>query len=187
MSGKPSRTVTNRTCVVCERKFTPSRRDAAYCSAACRQRAARSRAEIEDIDERITQARRLYWSLIRQKAEALRKSMSQVVTGESQTVDAEGNVFMHGKLVGKVQGRPGWTSWGIEAAGPPFSIPSHAKVLARMFKELARRCPHCDKPFLIPEATSQAPRPPRLGRGMKEWHTDERSLRRFADETPRRC
>ena len=67
-----------RSCVVCQAKFKPAHRDAAYCSAACRQRAARLRINVDDLDKQISEARRLYWRLVRQKAEALRVSLSQV-------------------------------------------------------------------------------------------------------------
>jgi hypothetical protein len=33
-------------------------------------------------------------------------------------VDEQGNVFMHGELVGRKEpNRPGWAAWGLEAAG----------------------------------------------------------------------
>ena len=59
--------------------------------------------------------------------------MSHVVTLEAQLVDEDGNVFMHAeegdelrprKHVGTITPhRPGWSAWGLEAAGPPFSAP----------------------------------------------------------------
>jgi hypothetical protein len=92
------------------------------------------------------------WRLVREKAEALRVSMSQIVTDEAQFVDGNGNVFMHGKLVGKTgcEVRPGWSSWGAEAAGPPFSIPSMARELEQQFKMLRKTCPHCNRVFCMP-------------------------------------
>jgi hypothetical protein len=134
MSDNPSRAVTRRKCVVCGSKFKASRRDAAYCSSACRQKAARSRSGVDEIDREIDEARRVYWALIRRKAEAEGKSESQILTVQSQFVDEHGNVYMGGgkmggmgadaQLVGRVTpNRPGWSSWGLEAAGPPFSPP----------------------------------------------------------------
>ena len=133
-SVHPSRPVTRPKvrCAACERKFVPTRRDSRYCSGACRQRAHRARAGIDDFDRRIDEAKRLYWSLIREKVEATGRSASQVLTDEAQFVDEEGDVFKGwpgGELefIGKTAPRrPGWSSWGLEAAGPPFSPPTGA-------------------------------------------------------------
>lgn len=111
-------------CVACGGKFKPTRSDARYCSGACRQRASRARAKLDGLDREIEAARLHYWSLIAEKAIALGVEPVQVVTGESQFVDAEGNVFMHGSRVGRIEPhRRGWAAWGLEAAGPPWSPP----------------------------------------------------------------
>ena len=120
---EPSRAIT-RKCSTCERKFRPSRRDAIYCSAACRQRAHRSRADIEDIDRRIAEARHEYWRLVKLKAEGLGISESHVVTDEAVTVTPDGRVYRRGEQVGtKAPWRSGWTTWGLEAGAPPFDPP----------------------------------------------------------------
>lgn len=126
MTSKPSRPVTAR-CATCGRRFTPQRRDQRYCSAKCRQRSYRARAKIDDLDQQIELARRHYWGLIRQKAEALLGlTESQILTREAQTVDERGNVFMHGQHVGHTTpSRPGRASWGLEAAGPPWMPPTY--------------------------------------------------------------
>lgn len=132
MSHKPSRPVTRRPCVACAQPFTARRKDARYCSGRCRQRGARARAAGDELAVQIEAARRYYWALVRRAAEARAVSVSQVVTEQSQFVDEQGNVYMGGKggigegaqLVGHVEPhRPGWASWGLEAAGPPFSAP----------------------------------------------------------------
>jgi hypothetical protein len=127
---KPSRPVTRPRCVTCGRKFVSHRADARHCSGRSRQRANRARHTSTDIDREIELARRHYWDLIRRKAEARSVSVSQVLTGEAQTVvpcdDGTGtaDVFVHGEHVGTTRaGRPGWTQWGLEAAGPPFEPP----------------------------------------------------------------
>jgi hypothetical protein len=133
MSPKPSRPVTRRRCVICREHFTARRRDARYCSGKCRQRANRARQVSDDLDREIEVARRYYWALVRLAAESRGVGMSQILTEQSQTVDAQGNVFMGGRMGGMGPGarlvghttpaRPGWTAWGLEAAGPPFSPP----------------------------------------------------------------
>lgn len=121
---KPSRTVTRPRCPTCERKFVARRADARYCSGRCRQRANRARQTSADIDREIEAARRYYWTLIRRKAEAAGETLSQVLTDEAQFVDADGNVRMHGAIVGTATPRrAGWAAWGLEAAGRPFSPP----------------------------------------------------------------
>jgi hypothetical protein len=131
-SNKASRNVRRQNCIGCGRKFTATRRDASYCSGACRQRATRARKQAPTLQLQIDEARQTYWNLIRQKAEAEGKSKSQILTAQSQFVDEHGNVYMLGdddmggvganrKLVGRVLPRPGWASWGLEAGGPPFS------------------------------------------------------------------
>jgi hypothetical protein len=134
---KPSRAVKSRQCPVCASKFRPHRRDALYCSGTCRQRALRARNQSEgcDLDGEIEAARLRYWGLVKLKAESTSVSVSQVMTAQSQFVDADGNVYMGGgkmggigegrRLVGKVADqRPGWHAWGLEAAGAPFVPPT---------------------------------------------------------------
>ncbi len=130
---KPSRPVTRAKCATCQAKFKRTRSDARYCSAACRQRAHRARAQLDDLDREIEAARLHYWQLVRQKAEASGTTPSQVVTAQAQFVDEEGYVYVNGwgrrdpkaRLVGRVPpSRPGWgATWGAEAAGPPWSVP----------------------------------------------------------------
>ncbi len=54
---KPSRNVTRHRCVVCDKKFA-GRRDARYCSGACRQQAARSRAGAHEWQRKLDELRR---------------------------------------------------------------------------------------------------------------------------------
>jgi hypothetical protein len=119
--------VTRRRCVVCERKLTAKRRGARYCSGACHQRATRARAresDLERLEREIDAAKAHYWALVQQMAEARGVQVSQVVTEQAQFVDEDGNVSIRDRLVGKTTPhRPGWASWGLEAAGPPFSPP----------------------------------------------------------------
>jgi len=130
--GQTLRNVT-RKCVVCERPFRPHRRDARYCSSKCRQRAHRCRVSTTDIDRRIEATRLEYWKLIAEKAAALGRHRSNILTGESQYVDEAGNVFVGGVLggggwrfAGRIEaGWAGWTAWGLEAAGPPWAPPTH--------------------------------------------------------------
>jgi hypothetical protein len=129
MSEKqPSRPVTRPRCVTCGHKFIAHRSDARYCSGRCRQRANRARQESTDLDLQIEAARRQYWTLVRRKAAAQGVSLSQVLTHEAQTVDPDGRVFMHGVQVGTTRPpRPGWTTWGLEAAAAPFKPPPGKK------------------------------------------------------------
>ena len=118
-------TLAKAKCAACGRKFAPTRRDSRYCGPACRQRAYRARARGDDIDRRIDEAKRLYWSLIREKVEGTGRDPEQVMTDEAQFVDERGNVFLRGKLVGKkIPDRRGWASWGLEAGGRAFSPPT---------------------------------------------------------------
>ena len=122
--AKVSRNVTAIRCAGCPRKFKPKRRDAKYCSGACRQRCARARAVLADIDREIEVVRLRYWSLVARKAAGQGVPESTVLTGQAQLVKEDGSVYMGGRLVGKTTPpRPGWTLWGLEAAGPPFSPP----------------------------------------------------------------
>ena len=130
---KASRTVTRARCCTCNKSFRARRSDVRYCSGRCRQRALRARQESEAIDQEIEAARLHYWDLIRRKAESKGCDMSHVLTLEAQLVDEDGNVFMHAeqgdglrprKHVGTITThRPGWSAWGLEAAGPPFIPP----------------------------------------------------------------
>jgi hypothetical protein len=132
--SKPLRTVTQhkRTCDTCQKKFRAKRRDSRHCSAACRQRAHRAREGLDDLDREIEAARLRYWELIYQKARALGRAPSQIVTAESQYVDSDGNVWLGGVLgdggpwrrAGKTTPpREGWHTIGTEAAGPPWAPP----------------------------------------------------------------
>lgn len=139
MSNNTSRVVTAkrkaRKCVCCGNTFKPAREDARYCSPRCRQRARRARDATDgmaELDREIERARLEYWRLIAQKARALGRSPAEVSTSESQYVDTDGNVWLGGvmdgspwRYAGKLPGpgRPGWSAWGLEAAGPPWSPP----------------------------------------------------------------
>jgi hypothetical protein len=125
----PSRPVTRSRCITCERAFIAHRADAHYCSGRCRQRANRARHTSADIDQQIEATRRLYWDLVRLKAEARGVSVSQILTDEAQDVDEQGHVFMHGRHVGTTTPpRAGWSTWGLEAAGQPFSPPPYNRA-----------------------------------------------------------
>jgi hypothetical protein len=125
VAGKPSRAVTRIRCVVCDAKFTPSRRDARYCSARCRQRAARARADADDLARRIDEARSLYWKLVQQYAEARGIRPGGKHVGPVATVTEAGEVWIDGRMAGWARPqRPGWTTWGLEAAPPPFMPPT---------------------------------------------------------------
>jgi hypothetical protein len=136
--ARPSRPVTR--CATCQAKFKPTRTDARYCSPACRQQAHRSRAKLDDLDRQIEEARLLYWRLVAEKARGQGRSLSLVVTDESQLVNERGDVIMHGRVVGQSEPhRPGggaaWNAWGVEAAGPPWSPPpSRGQVAAERAK-----------------------------------------------------
>lgn len=112
--------------MVCDRKFTASRKDARYCSARCRQSALRARAsDSEDLARRIDEARALYWELVQQYAEARGIRPTDVRTEMSPTVTADGEVYIRGELAGWCKPhRPGWSAWGLEAAPPPFLPPT---------------------------------------------------------------
>lgn len=144
MSPKPSRAVTRQRCVLCGDRFTARRRDARYCSGKCRQRAARARVAAGELAQEIEATRRRYWELVRLAAEARGVDMSRVVTEQAQSVDEQGNVYMGGPMGGLGAGarlvghttppRPGWSTWGLEAAGPPFCPPpttAQARLAAR--------------------------------------------------------
>jgi hypothetical protein len=105
-------------CVTCGKRFAPARTDAVYCSNGCRQRAYRERANLSDLERELEEARLRYWELFRRLAVATGETNMGAL--ESQFVDEDGNVFMHGRQVGKTQPhRPGWAGWGLEAGGPP--------------------------------------------------------------------
>jgi DNA-directed RNA polymerase subunit RPC12/RpoP len=133
-NGKPHalRNVTHK-CAVCGRKFPPRRSDAKYCGTACRQHAHRARQNLDDLDRAIEQARLLYWRLIAEKARALGRGPCEILTAEAQYVDGDGKVWVGGVLDGtpwrRLAGhtkspRAGWSTWGLEAAGPPWCPPS---------------------------------------------------------------
>jgi hypothetical protein len=117
-------------CCVCSKRFNPGRRDARYCSPACRQQAHRARAQQDDLRREIEATRRRYWQLVN----LLHAHDGKVASHLSQVVDTDGNVFAYdgnpkafmgcGQWVGQIEpSRAGFTGWGLEAAGPPFSPP----------------------------------------------------------------
>jgi len=131
-SAKPSRPVTVRCAAAdCRNRFVPRRKDALYCSGACRQRKHRAAASTTDIDRAIERARVAYWALVLEKALKLGYPRNKVLSEESQYIDLDGNVYFGplGKPVRHAgnQGKPprhlGWHSWGLEAAGPPWCAP----------------------------------------------------------------
>ncbi len=123
--SQTSRAVTRNKCVVCGKRFKATRKDARYCTGACRQRASRARNASDDLDREIDAAKAHYWKLIREQAEAKGAPVSQILTEQAQLVTADGNVYIRGKHVGHANPhRPGWAGWGLEAAGPPFSPPT---------------------------------------------------------------
>jgi hypothetical protein len=127
---KPSRAVTRKLCALagCEARFTATRKDARYCSPACRQAALRARAKQDDLERlarQIEETKALYWQLVQQYAEARGISMAGVNSEMAQTVTADGEIWIRGKLAGWCKPhRPGWTAWGLEAAPPPFMPPT---------------------------------------------------------------
>lgn len=133
MSRKTQRSVTRKTCPGCDAKFPPRRADQKFCGSACRQRAHRARLALSELDREIEATRLRYWELIYEKARGLGRGPSRVVTeSESQYVDMDGNVWIGGvlghgggwRLAGRATAvREGWTSWGNEAAGPPWAPP----------------------------------------------------------------
>ena len=138
MTVNPSRAVTRRTCAGCQQRFRTGRSDQRYCSGACRQRAHRARAKLDDYAREIEAARLHYWTLIYEKAVAAGADVSQVVTDESQFITEDGEVWTGwgpgrgGRLVGHTEPhRPGWAAWGLEAAGPPWSPPMSDPAAAK--------------------------------------------------------
>jgi hypothetical protein len=114
------------TCRTCEARFRSTRQDARYCSAACRQRAHRLRSDdVQLLLQKIDACRRLYWELVLELGATLGLGQSEVMSNYlSQYVDEEGYVYQRGEPIGKIiKSRPGWASWGLEAAGPPFCPP----------------------------------------------------------------
>jgi hypothetical protein len=131
---KASRSVTSRRCLACDGRLPKAARaDTSYCSARCRMQAHRARLRLDAIDVELAASRRRYWELVREKAMALGVAQSQVVTAQAQLVTESGDVYMGGPvgglgadavLVGRTKPhRPGWSAWGSEAAGPPWSTP----------------------------------------------------------------
>jgi hypothetical protein len=92
--------------------------------------------ELAKLDEEIAEARRAYWNAVRRRAEAEGITFFAAVTAQAQTVDPQGNVFIGGKLVGSTEPpRNGWHTWGIEAAGAPFSTPLEPKREKHLLRE----------------------------------------------------
>jgi hypothetical protein len=123
---KPSRAVT-RKCSACGHRF-PGRKDAQYCSGACRQAAQRARNKTTDYAREIEAARLYYWRLVAEAALSRGVPVSRIVTEQAHYVDADGNVYQGfpgaGRLVGRTTpSQPGWAAWGSEAAGPPWDPP----------------------------------------------------------------
>ncbi len=114
------------TCASCGRRFRPKRSDSRYCAAACRQRAYRARSREDELVRELEATRLRYWRLV----DELRRARGQdPTTGEAQWVDVDGNVYMHGELVGRTTSkRPRWASWGLEAAGAPFAPPPGDRI-----------------------------------------------------------
>lgn len=111
-------------CKSCGGRFKPARADALYCSNACRQRAHRDRGRLDELERELEATRVRYWRIAAQLARARGVEVGTVLTGEAQSVDEHGNVFMHGIHVGRIDpDKPGWAKWGLEAAGPPFTPP----------------------------------------------------------------
>ena len=144
---KPSRRVTRRRCVVCNKSFIIKRRDARYCSGACRQQASRSRAGGHEWQQKLDRLRREYWDTVRQAAEARGVTVGQINTEQSQLVDENGNVFIRGEFVGTTKPvRPGWSASGLDAAGPPFSPPTkwfadhYEGLLAELYEDAPEPC-----------------------------------------------
>ena len=132
MSEEPSRSVTKK-CVTCGKKFKANRSDAKYCTQACRQSAHRARAELDDLDREIEEARLHYWELIAKKAKALGRVKTQALGEESVYLDMNGQVWMGGvlgggewRLAGNLKEKGNWDVWGLDAAGPPWAPPSPA-------------------------------------------------------------
>lgn len=132
-------------CVVCDARFLPRRSDARYCSAACRQKAHRSREAQDGLLREIEAARWRYWRLVWQ----LHAGDGDAVTNLSQLVDTDGNVWAYngderaafgcGQWVGQIApARAGWSGWGLEAAGAPFSPPPTEPVTTRNGKGRSR-------------------------------------------------
>ncbi|MER9967549.1 hypothetical protein [Mesorhizobium sp. M0060] len=126
------------------------RRDARYCSNACRQRAARAREQFPDLgelDKAIEAARLDYWALIAMKARATGRHEGEVLTDEAVYVDGGGNVFRcgrnmgpNGRWAGKVKpSRPGWDAWGVEAAGPPHNPPPPGSDVTKRKRRTEKR------------------------------------------------
>lgn len=148
MANKPSRAVTHsRTCLGCLVRFKPPRRNARYCSPACRQRGHRARAgvKVSDLDREIEAARLRYWCLLAEKARAQGIDISGALTQVAVYVDIDGNVYegfpgQSGRYLGRTTPhRPGWAAWGLEAAAPPWRPPPAEKEALRENEALVKR------------------------------------------------
>ncbi len=114
-------------CSVCLANYRPKRADSRYCSAACRQRAFRARADSEQaLLQQIDETRVHYWQLVAKLALTLRMSTVWIRSNYlSQWVDEDGYIYMRDRLIGRATPtRAGWAGWGLEAAGPPWCPPT---------------------------------------------------------------
>ena len=78
MTNKQSKTVFKRRCQVCGMTFSTTWRTTRFCSGTCRQRVCRARRQLVVIDEKIEEARKRYWALVRKKEIALGAKESKV-------------------------------------------------------------------------------------------------------------
>jgi hypothetical protein len=114
-------------CVTCGTRFKPKRADAVYCSTGCRQRAYRERQRLDQLERELEAARLRYWEIARRIAVA--RGEASALGSESQLVDTDGTVYMHGAVVGTTTPhRPGWAAWGLESGGPPHVPPPAVPV-----------------------------------------------------------
>ncbi len=122
-NGAPKR---RKKCAECGESFRTRRADARFCSGACRQRTHRLRSnDVHGLLQQVDATRRQYWILVDQLRATLGWSKTSVLSELlAQFVDGQGRIYLRGQLIGQGQlTRPGWTSWGLEAAGPPFCPP----------------------------------------------------------------
>ena len=160
-----------RGCLACVKRFRPTRLDARYCSAACRQRAHRARAHIARIDREIEATRLHYWQLIERKAHALGVSVGEVLVDESQSVDDQGQVEIHGRLVGKIRPYPrGSATEAVKTAGT-----NTEPVAANWVRDAPRRSGRHHHPGRRPDAI---PSPTTAHAQLVGWRTDSQVGRR---------
>ena len=122
-NGAPKR---RKKCAECGASFRTRRADARFCSGACRQRTHRLRSnDVHGLLQQVDATRRQYWKLVDQLRATLGWPKSKVLSDLlAQFVDGQGRIYLRGQLIGQGQlTRPGWTCWGLEAAGPPFCPP----------------------------------------------------------------